>query len=414
MKQSASNQSVQQRGAVSLIVVIFTALLVTVITIGFVSLMVRSQQQATQSDLSQSAYDSALIGLEDAKRVLLLDKKCKENGSSSAICLRIRSILEADPSTQTCSDVKRMLTNAEGETLVGENVGEQKLLQAYSCAKISPNTVDYRAQNLGSAKSHIIPLAVAPGASFDSIEIMWFTQQDATATDVDGEYVDTDLSWPSPGNNDTPLPIPDGDTWKSQMPPILRTQLMQVAKPFTLSQFDAAGGLGDTNSSTLFLYPHQNVTAVAGFSDDSSLSTKEPKLVKCGSTDFEKGDYACRVTLTVPNPAGWNPNDPNNRRTAFLRLSALYNTTRYRIVLKSGGTTVPFYGVQPEVDVTGRANDVYRRIKARVQLDAEYPYPESAVDLNGNLCKDFTVTGDASTYDAVNRVERCNPRGSSD
>lgn len=412
MKQSASNQSVQQRGAVSLIVVIFTALLVTVITIGFVSLMVRSQQQATQSDLSQSAYDSALIGLEDAKRVLLLDKKCKETNdtASPVLCPRIRVILEADPSTQTCSDVKKMLTNTEGETLVGENVGEQKLLQAYSCAKISPNTVDYRAQNLGSAKSHIIPLTVAPGASFDSIEIMWFTQQDAAATDVDGEYVDTDLSWPSPGNNDTPLPIPDGDTWKSQMPPILRTQLMQVAKPFTLSQFDAAGGLGDTNSSTLFLYPHRDLTEEIGFNSDPSPGTKAPRLVKCDETRFEEGDYACKVTLAVPNPVTGSASN----RTAFLRLSALYNTTRYRIVLKSGGTTVPFYGVQPEVDVTGRANDVYRRIKARVQLDAEYPYPESAVDLNGNLCKDFTVTGDANTYDDVNRVERCNPRGSSD
>lgn len=412
MKQSASNQSVQQRGAVSLIVVIFTALLVTVITIGFVSLMVRSQQQATQSDLSQSAYDSALIGLEDAKRVLLLDKKCKETGDDSTICTRIRGILEADPSTHTCSDVKKMLTGpeAEGETLVGEGEGEQKLLQAYSCAKISPNTVDYRQQGLDSAESHIIPLTVEPLASFDTIEIMWFTQKDALSASAN-------LALPS-ALGETPLPVPDGDKWTMQMPPIVRAQFMQVAKTFTLSQFNDAGGPGESNSSTVFLYPSSITIEENSFDFDSSLpeSSKKPMEASCKNARFRGSDYACKMILAVPNPKNGGPDDLENR-PAFLRLSALYNKTSYRIVLRKGGSTgaiVPFYGVQPEVDVTGRANDVYRRIKARVQLDAKYPYPESAVDLNGNLCKDFTVTGDASTYDDVNRVERCNPRGSSD
>lgn len=413
MKQVSSSSSSQQRGAVSLIVVIFTALLVTIITVGFVSLMVRSQQQATQSDLSQSAYDSALAGIEDAKRVLLLDKKCKETGDTSPLCTKISSILDADAASHTCADVNRILGDGSGETLVGQTDADKELLrQAYTCAKISLVTPDYRAKDLPDGQSHLIPLKVAPGSSFNTIEIEWFTQYDATVAAGDEEgSVPPALNLPEP-SPDPLLPEPNGDIWTAQTPPLMRTQLLQVAGSFNLSQLNDAGGLGNSGSSTLFLYPNRNATSVSGFNDDSPLAAKEPRLVKCDESEFLKGGYACKISLTLPNPIG---GDQNNR-TAFLRLTPFYNTTSYRIVLKNNTSDVPFYGVQPEVDVTGRANDVFRRVKARVQLDAIYPYPESTVDLNGNLCKDFAVTSPLipDGYDKVNQTERCNPRGSSD
>ena len=64
------HQQNNNRGAVSIFIVLFTALLVTIIATGFIQLMLRNQQQSVNSDLSQSAYDSALAGVEDAKRAL--------------------------------------------------------------------------------------------------------------------------------------------------------------------------------------------------------------------------------------------------------------------------------------------------------------------------------------------------------
>lgn len=387
----------RERGAVSLFVVIFAALLMTVVTVGFIQIMVRDQQQATTNDLSQSAYDSAQSGVEDAKRLLLLDQECRNNTAASTInCVAIASALTpvAGQNETSCDTLVKagLVGQTNNETIIQQSDTDNaaKLDQAYTCVKIGINTPDYK-NTLAVNQSNVIPISGV--STFDSVEVSWFSRDDV-ASSTNSPTV----TFPSNGP-DVSLP-PVGDKWVTTSPALLRTQLIQTSSSFKLSDFDGT----DTNSNakTLFLYPSLTGSANQDFALDARRTgTDAPQPTKCNAS-FDASQYACTTTITLPNPVGGNAAN----RTAFLRLTALYNGAHYSIRLKSGGTYVNFNRVQPEVDSTGRANDVFRRVEARVELKGDFTYPEAAIDMKGNLCKNFTVT---DTEDGFNGTTSCTP-----
>jgi len=396
-----------QSGAVSLFVVIFAMLLITVVTISFLRLMVNDQSQASNSDLSQSAYDSAQAGVEDAKRVLLRYQTiCSTQGSAAcdqlatqinaADCnaaLRIGGVIGADAENGSNG-------SKTGEILVQQTVGDKQLDQAYTCVTIKMLTDDY-VGTIAKGGSKLVPLIGKNGdgsTDFDTVKIEWFSTEDIGKS-ASGTYA---LSY---------APVADGQpllassSWPTNRPGILRTQLMQFGPNSTLSSFDSttsSGGVTESNTNTLFLYP-----TLAAASPSQSFTAKDqrkpnaasdapadqksdtPLPVTCKS-NLSEGGYACELSLTLPQPVG------GGARTAFLRISSYYNDSHFRVSLKKNNLTTSFNAVQPVIDSTGRANTLFRRVADRVDLiDTSFPYPDAGVDVTGNLCKDFAVTDTA-------------------
>lgn len=383
-------------GAVSLFIVVFTALLITVVTVSFIRLTVRDQQQATTVDLSQSAYDSAQAGVEDAKRAIIRYQTVCAT-SDSATCLAAQTKINSTECNVGLSDI---VTPVDGEVKIQQSTGDNALDQAYSCVKVNLDTEDYLGI-LPTNGSKVVPLVSTK--PFNTVLLEWYSSENLQTTNS----FDVDLQ----SGASLSQPLLAQSAWKPNRPSLMRAQLMQFSTTgFTLGNFDSVNASGQSNANTLFLYPTGTTGTESSTIDEASFvgrdargvptgtrtTTSNPLPVSC-SGNLTKGGYACRVRLTLPDPIG------AGSRVTYLKLSALYNKTNFRLTLSNNGVDAAiFSGVQPQVDSTGRANDLFRRVQSRVELtdlvDSSFPYPDNAVDITGNLCKDFLITDTASDY----------------
>ncbi len=352
-KQKVSRES----GGASIFVVIFSALLITIITVGFVQLMLRAQRDAMTIDLSQSAYDSAMAGVEDAKRAI-----------SHA---RGNATLMERLNTQNCDSVKSVLEGEGGagtETIVRQSEGDESLAQAYTCAIVSLNPRTTSGSLLKDTSS-LIPLRTQGNQSFDTLKFTWRLPGTEVMT---AEY---------PSTAETTLPRSDSaNAWSPARPALLRLQLIQYSDDLQSGAFDDQDSSSHINR-TIFLVPNSSGVVTTSFVDAN--------IVAASCTN----DGMCAATITLPGP---------HSATRYLRLTSLYNGMNYSYNVSSGasGASLPFDGVMAEVDSTGRAGDVYRRVKAQVELFDGSIYPEAAIDTLNDICKTMRVGSTASHYRA--------------
>lgn len=382
--------SKNQDGAVSIFIVIFTALFITIISVSFIRIMVQNQQQATSADLSQSAYDSAQAGVEDAKRLLVeYQAQCVKTPTPGPRCASLERLLRVELPCNTIQQAGIAGSIDDKEVVVKQGENDEALQQAYTCVKVAVETDDYIG-GVNTGASRLVPLKGT--GEFNQVVLEWYSQVDLQdASDGPGEKT-VELS------NDAQLP--KLDEWSKNRPSLMRAQLIQFGPTFKLTDFDKLSD-GSSNAHTLFLNPSNIGRDAVDFAEDTRLSQSSGVLqpISCDrsfSTSTADKNFACRVVLTLPNAVGAT----DGNRTAYLRLDPVYNSlTHFRVQLQKDNVPLKFKDVQPIVDSTGRANELFRRVQSRVELESDlFPYPESAIDITGSLCKTFLVTDKATNY----------------
>lgn len=380
-----------ERGGVSIFIVIFTALMITVVAASFTQIMLRAERQSSTSDLSQSAYDSALAGVEDAKRALIALRKCTLNGNCPA---SLENAFTAPIESQSCEvlDSAGVVDFVDGEV----QVGKEDLNQAYTCVKVELNTDSYVDETF---KDMPVVIPLRSTESFDRIRISWFNHDDFE--EVGGAEGGTP-EFPQYEADGPPPLLPPEDEWTAgspnTSPALMRAQLIQFPKGnINLGDFNDKG---TKNARTLFLYPSSAGASNLSFAADArsregdAASNNEPHNVQCGNFTYD-GGFACQVTITLPDM-------PN--REAYLQLQTMYQSvTSYKVELCSGScsSVVKFNNVQPRVDSTGRASDLFRRVRAHVSLrnkGVPLQYPDAALSVEDGVCKNFFVTDDKDEY----------------
>lgn len=362
----------KQQGAVSIFAVIFAALLLTVLTVGFISLMISGQQRAISSDLSQSAYDAALAGVEDAKRVV---RACADGDAQAC------TALEAADNCRVIAAAGIVADDGEAETIIRSQSGEgEQFDQAYTCVKIAMDTPDYLAEAREN-RAEVIPLRAAD--EFNRIVVEWYTQDDAGVGNV--------ATAPS-GPTDSNI-LPPKDAWGATTPPLMRAQVITPGETFQLSDLD-----GSSASRTVFLRPlvmndgptgdMEVVLNAYSRATDGATYSNQPSPLSC-SRNFANDGYSCRAVLEFEDAVS-----PAASANALLRLDSIYKGANLRVTLFNGSSPVSFEGVQPTVDATGRANNLFRRVEARLRMGEDFNYPSYVVDIANSLCKDFSVGAD--------------------
>lgn len=391
-----------KKGGVSIFIVIVVGVLVSIMSASFLRLMFRDQEQASKLDLSQSAYDSAQAGVEDAKRFLRIFRSACSNPSSGRVvfekvpynCNDMRDAIQSD----SCYVLaKAGIGNANSETIIqtnsssgGASSRDADLNQAYTCVKIRMNTADFLGRTNDGAPSVI---NLKGTAAFDRVRIRWHSRENMT----NGDNISLDTL-----SNPSVRPRIDSRNWRSQnRPAILKAQFYGYVPHVGMSSSDMDTPYPDdgNGASEMLFYPVNRTSASSSNesrmptvrrNESSSQATTDYTFTRCSDRmDANSNAYACETTVDIGRSV--RPSD-----VLYLRLTPLMNDSNFKVELLNGNTVVDFAGVQPKVDSTGRANTQLRRVESRIGFnDTSFPVPLFSAQTESNeepICKDFSVT----------------------
>ncbi len=433
-------------GAASFYVVAFSTLILVIIAASFATAIIAEITRTSNDDLSQSAYDAALAGVEDAKLAFMNYQNCLKNGVIDADSL-------SGSADITCQDIVYWMNHPDcdmvahilgripkagdgGEVLIEETTSSDggssnEMNQAYTCAMIQTNLDDYRA-NLSASTSYRVvkvDLKSVNASQIESVRVSWYSNREGSVLNYTNLIQTTSLLTTSSRVAFQPLAVT-----KAATPPTISVQLVQTAQNFSLAQLNGMTESGATDRATVYLVP-TNVDTVAGQSTATYIgaydgaentltaaqvaSTNDhskdlPFAVYC--PDNSSNEYACSATLNLPSPIG----GARSNDTFMFVVSLPYGQpdTDFSLeflcaegvtcatsdvgveVTEENQNIARLSGVQVLIDSTGRANDLYRRVEVRLEsADNAFSYPFYAIQLlepnSGgavSLDKDMIVT----------------------
>ena len=416
-----------RKGAASFYMVSFSTLILVIIAASFATIIISEVTRASNDDLSQSAYDAALAGVEDAKIAYANYRRCVESGTTEerapdgdgvVSCSEILYWMKHPDCDMVAHMIGRLGENESGEVLVSDTVKRDggsdvtsDLNQAYTCVKIGTVLSDYRANLTSSSNYRLVRVGLdgVNASEVESLKLSWYSVKEGI------RFNTTNFS------NGKVSFVSVNDALQPPTPPTIELQMIQTANNFKLSELNGATQGGKTDRATLFLVPTNNANLAGGKSDynyigvynngqnristdqvsktnDQSISNL-PFVVYCK----DSADFACETMIELPYPIGGDRNDDT-----FLFLVTLpygepdtdfaiqfCTDTNCEVITDSATGKITsskiakISGVQVVIDSTGRANDLFRRVETRLEsVDVSFPYAYYALQLLGGSNND--------------------------
>lgn len=461
MKQTSKKTPSTKQGAASIYMVVVCALLFSVITAGFIVLMVNENSKSGENDLSQSAYQSSLAGAEDTKIAIQKYYSCLSD-LTVGNCVEIKSEMENSLAGNSieCEDKLESLANIlSGRTkddngiLIKESTdGIESVVQAYTCVSVDLNPTDYLATLNQTSPQRLIPLNTAGSQNNNVkyVKISWYSTSNLGQSTTQFSNID---------DKNRPI-FQSADNNGIGIPPVLVVHLYQTTDDFTINSLNSSTGENVSptgfenlnNRGVFWLIPsdkndplisndyknkyyedyannlgQKNILNSKAFTDSNNHSNSvvhEGFPIRCAQNKETATDgYLCSAYIEIPEIKTGSKRS-NKYGTFLLSLSLPYQQPDTDIKVEmydnTAGDPIAYDQVQVIIDSTGRANDIYSRTESRVEFyDSSFPFPDYAMTLGNDdgtsLQKTFSVSGAQSkcwSYNSggvQNTVEDCTP-----
>lgn len=188
------------------------------------------------------------------------------------------------------------------------------------------------------------------------------------------------FQWGSADNHSSPKASSPGSftpiaQWGNS-PAVLQVSIT----PFNPSNVDQNAVIAA--SYTAYLYPS---TGAGGL----TYNTGQQGGVTSGACTNSNNKYTCSATISgLPASTDY-----------LVRIVPHYDPTNVSIGGHSGAAVVNFQDGQALIDVTGKAQEVLKRIQVRVPLGPSYTLPKDSLEV-GNACKRFTTEPNQTIFDS--------------
>lgn len=352
------NIQYNESGMVSITVAVVFIMVISLTVLGFSQVSRRNSREALDRQLSSQAFYAAEVGVNDARN-------------------KIANLVEAGqpiPNQTECKD--------GGATGYTRDNGEVDLENGvyYSCLLVKSDLTNVQESNVGSG-SVVIPLNAVSNESGEPPILGEPIMKWKPATDATGRKV-SDCKRPrSAAGNQPWTNFPPAAQWNTCPFGLLRVDIIPNDTETVSRGVDEA--LAKT--MTIFIYPA---------SGDVSFPPK-----------VNYRDASNRVTQGLVVPAACSDMDCSLQLTglsfqkAYLRVRSIYaNTQMFEINAEKapiGGGFKYTLDAQVEIDATGRAQDVLRRMKVRVSKTGGSSrtdmagFSDYALQTAGSICKQF-------------------------
>lgn len=346
-----------QKGIVSITVTVIFIMVISLTVLGFSQVTRRNSQEALDKQLSAQAFYAAEVGVNDARTKI---KKLTEG-------------VHEIPSQTNCKD--------PGKYTVGDGVVDAENGVSYTCTLVKNDLDDAHYSEVGG--SSIVANLNASSGNLNNPTLSWrasSSMHDKKVSDCPKPHGSTGDPWTN---------FTSANNWTSKCPfGVMRIDLTPISTDIMRSVDTALA-----NTMSISIYPASgNLDAPRNVSYKGADGSINKGLVVPASCS----DTECKVVLnglTFPTAS-------MRVRSAYVG-AASFTITAPTVESDIAGESAESeytFDSQVEIDVTGKAQDVMRRIKVRVSITGGSSRTDSAgfsdyaLHTNDSICKRFVAS----------------------